>query len=361
MRIVDRFSLVGRAALLAIAASAMLPGSLDAQLASPGWTIDIHATNTSTLSGGEALAPDIPSGNVLVKSLQDPAGSPVQLSEITPDGTVAVLATYPGLRNSDLSGIALDPLTDGVIVADEAGGRIALVDQSTLAVSTLFQVPWVMNPLSNGTGQQQYAPDPSDAQILYFWDSTRSRVFRLDRSTNALLEVLALDSATPDGAHIATFTNDVLFDDSTGTLLVTDGSSNSVLEVDPRVSPPTVTTLFTLVARPTAIAFIRCIAVHPSVGSDVFVVSANSIFAGPRSGGSLSLVASGFVNLADIVVGRATNTLGCALFAVDKALDTVYEIVRASPTSKDDCKDDGWQAFGFKNQGECIQFFNTGR
>ena len=35
------------------------------------------------------------------------------------------------------------------------------------------------------------------------------------------------------------------------------------------------------------------------------------------------------------------------------------------PTSKDQCKDDGWQRFNFpfsfKNQGDCIQFVNTGK
>ena len=30
-------------------------------------------------------------------------------------------------------------------------------------------------------------------------------------------------------------------------------------------------------------------------------------------------------------------------------------------TSKDQCKKDGWKAFGFKNQGQCIQFVNTGK
>jgi hypothetical protein len=31
------------------------------------------------------------------------------------------------------------------------------------------------------------------------------------------------------------------------------------------------------------------------------------------------------------------------------------------PTSKDECKDDGWKAFGiFKNQGECVKFVSTG-
>ena len=32
-----------------------------------------------------------------------------------------------------------------------------------------------------------------------------------------------------------------------------------------------------------------------------------------------------------------------------------------SPTSKDDCKNGGWKTFGFKNQGQCIRFVNTGK
>ena len=31
------------------------------------------------------------------------------------------------------------------------------------------------------------------------------------------------------------------------------------------------------------------------------------------------------------------------------------------PTNKDQCKDDGWKTYGFKNQGECIKFVNTGK
>lgn len=31
------------------------------------------------------------------------------------------------------------------------------------------------------------------------------------------------------------------------------------------------------------------------------------------------------------------------------------------PTTKDDCKDSGWEAYGFDNQGLCIQYVNTGK
>lgn len=33
----------------------------------------------------------------------------------------------------------------------------------------------------------------------------------------------------------------------------------------------------------------------------------------------------------------------------------------SDPALKDDCKDGGWEAFGFRNQGLCIQFVNTAR
>lgn len=34
--------------------------------------------------------------------------------------------------------------------------------------------------------------------------------------------------------------------------------------------------------------------------------------------------------------------------------------VRCDPVTADDCKDGGWQDYGFDNQGRCIQFVNTG-
>lgn len=33
----------------------------------------------------------------------------------------------------------------------------------------------------------------------------------------------------------------------------------------------------------------------------------------------------------------------------------------ASPTTRDDCKDEGWQDFGFENQGQCVRFIETGK
>lgn len=36
-------------------------------------------------------------------------------------------------------------------------------------------------------------------------------------------------------------------------------------------------------------------------------------------------------------------------------------ILENQPQTKDDCKKSGWEAYGFKNQGQCIRFVNTGK
>lgn len=50
-----------------------------------------------------------------------------------------------------------------------------------------------------------------------------------------------------------------------------------------------------------------------------------------------------------------------AVFAFD---DSRLDVRVGPPSNKDDCKDGGWQTFNFpqefNNQGDCIQFFNTG-
>jgi len=39
---------------------------------------------------------------------------------------------------------------------------------------------------------------------------------------------------------------------------------------------------------------------------------------------------------------------------------TLTSIVAVSkgPTTKDDCKKNGWKAFGFRNQGQCVSYVN---
>ena len=42
------------------------------------------------------------------------------------------------------------------------------------------------------------------------------------------------------------------------------------------------------------------------------------------------------------------------------SIDVTATII-ANPTSKKDCKRGGWAAFGFRNQGQCVSFVQTGR
>jgi hypothetical protein len=46
-------------------------------------------------------------------------------------------------------------------------------------------------------------------------------------------------------------------------------------------------------------------------------------------------------------------------------VDPTVTVDFGPPTDKEQCKKDGWRAFNqpreFKNQGDCIQFVNTGK
>ena len=33
---------------------------------------------------------------------------------------------------------------------------------------------------------------------------------------------------------------------------------------------------------------------------------------------------------------------------------------QTSPLTKDECKDGGWEVFGFRNPGQCVRFIGTG-
>ena len=41
--------------------------------------------------------------------------------------------------------------------------------------------------------------------------------------------------------------------------------------------------------------------------------------------------------------------------------DLVVSDVIVDPQTKDDCKNGGWEAFGFRNQGQCVRFVETGK
>jgi hypothetical protein len=308
----------------------------------PTWTISLDAAGpvVSTLSGGEALAADLTASTVYIESHQDPGGTDPQFALIFPFRTAArILVDAPSMRDSDGSGIAVNPApgdgTPQLIVADEAGNRIASVGyiiplscSPCLTSGTLFAIPWPMNPNGNGTGEQQYAPILTQAGtgpthlLLYFWDNTQATLYSVEATApTTFVPLLSLDTGTVSGMHTTTAGNHIAYDPNTKTLLLTDGVSNTVMEVNPANSPATTSTLFSnLLGTPTGIAL-------SGDGTRVFVQIGNSIYVGARSGGSLSLVASGFSQLTSITTGNSTSGSGFSLFAVDKNQNAVFEIV----------------------------------
>jgi uncharacterized repeat protein (TIGR01451 family) len=314
-------------------ASATVTLAVNGPNVAAGYTLRTHARDVSTLGGGEALAANLATGNLYVRSRAVPNGAPAQFAEVPPNGSRTILATLPQMQNSPGTGIALDPLVPGGIVAANENfrisPRISRVDIASGAETTILASPWVLNPLGNGRGAQQYATDPANPQLLYVWDATTSKLFRLNRTTAALDELLALDQDAPEGDH-ATSGNDVAFDPMTGTILLSDGPSRSILEIDPRSSPVTVRAIYSdLPAAPTAIAL--------DVPTRRLFVYLGAVYAGPRAGGALSLVASG-IGLFDMTIGRASSGTGRSLYAMDFFRDRIYEIrsLNSPPVAVDD-------------------------
>jgi len=66
-------------------------------------------------------------------------------------------------------------------------------------------------------------------------------------------------------------------------------------------------------------------------------------------GGSNSILVISDYNPA--TVGETT-----LVFTYDIADDEVTD-----PTTKDECKKGGWESFGFRNQGQCVRFVETGK
>jgi len=298
--------------------------------------LTLFAKNVSTLSGGEALAFG-PSGFPLyVKSLFDPSGLDVQFVKVMADGSVAPLVTLPQpIANADTSGTIYDPQSGGLLVADVLGDRILSVDPTTGATTSIFNVPWTMDPTFNGTEQQQYALDPARPQLIYFWDSTQAAVYRLDRGTSALTQLLAVDTATAVGLHLTTAANDLVFDAGTGLLLLSDASTHSILQIDP-TSGATSALYSGLPDIPAALAL------DASTGV-LFVkigIATNGIYEGSRTGAPLIAIATNVFTktrrvtdglsigpTGALVIGPDPTGVSLALYAVDKACNQIYKFM----------------------------------
>jgi len=57
----------------------------------------------------------------------------------------------------------------------------------------------------------------------------------------------------------------------------------------------------------------------------------------------------------------ASECTACAVGETTAEAGATVCILIEDPTSKADCKQGGWDEYGFKNQGQCIRFVNTGK
>ena len=39
----------------------------------------------------------------------------------------------------------------------------------------------------------------------------------------------------------------------------------------------------------------------------------------------------------------------------------IMKFLSGDPQTKDDCKNGGWEQYGFRNQGQCVRFVETGK
>ena len=61
-----------------------------------------------------------------------------------------------------------------------------------------------------------------------------------------------------------------------------------------------------------------------------------------------------------VVADLSTNTVISTFPALDDNMHTLTWVI-LDPQTKDDCKKGGWMQYGFKNQGQCVRFIETGK
>ena len=73
-----------------------------------------------------------------------------------------------------------------------------------------------------------------------------------------------------------------------------------------------------------------------------------SFLLNPENGGGLNTPVSWYLDIPALGGRRLVTSLDVTL-------------AQSNPTSKDDCKNGGWEDFGFKNQGQCVRYVETGK
>ena len=164
-----------------------------------------------------------------------------------------------------------------------------------------------------------------DGKRVYVTNVDSGSVSVIDTTLNTVVETISVSSPSnglgPDNVAVAPDGKRVY---------MTSGNSNSFAVIDTTTTPNTVVGTGTVGIKPTGVA------VSPD-GKRVYVTDG----------------LSNSVSVIDTTFNTVVDTVAVGEYPVGIAIQQL-------PTSKDQCKNDGWKTFGFKNQGQCIKYVNTG-
>jgi DNA-binding beta-propeller fold protein YncE len=172
------------------------------------------------LSGPTGVALDVSNNHIVVA---DTANDRVQLfdaASLTLLGTIGVAGT-PGADNGHLSGptgVALDPVTGHLLIADTGNGRIQVYDaRSAGYIGTIDQVGNVTSLGIDITGRHLFAADPTDYDFIVI-------------DADALVPVSMLGLVGSSGLDNARFVapSGIGFDPATGRIFAGDAILNRI-------------------------------------------------------------------------------------------------------------------------------------
>ena len=301
-------------------------------------------------------------------------------SAVAPTTAGDILVADPGsgtVRHYSASGAFIDEFASGLnspswITADRIG-NIYVSEHDGQRISVFS--PTGANLLTIATPYQPGGVQVGPDGTIYVADYFGGKIFRYSASGTDL----GLFASTP------LVQTDFMAFDAGGNLYVT-GVTDSLLEVVRRVSP-TGADLGDFVAGfsgPEGIAFDAegnlyvasfnsdIIQKYSALGADLGPFAALGLSA---SMFGIAFDASGNLYVANFAehsihkfspagVEQLPVFISTGLDPRSRPRDLVIVPLGAAPTAptvKEECKEDGWQSFDFKNQGDCIQLVNTGK
>jgi hypothetical protein len=305
------------------------------------------------VAAGDVLVADL--GNCTTQDLCEPGTGTIRRYSAL-GGNLGVFAGGPSFPLSAPWSITADQLGN-IYVSERDGQRVTKFSPAgdPLVMITTHFIPGGVRVGTDG--------------MIYVVDSSGGKINRY--SASGILDSQFAQTTALVSADFMTF-------DAQGNLYVT-GTDSVLGEVVRRFSPTGATPVdfVTGFSAPTGIAFdapgnfyvasftSNIVEQYSPSGTDLktFAVGdpSNDSFRG------IAFDASGNLYVASSAGGNILrfSPAGVAAppFATDLSFpwDLVIVPMPANPTIKTECKEDGWLSFDFRNQGDCIQFVNTGK